>query len=612
VSGFFGILRQDGKPVSPQLLQAISDKMAFRAPHGHNVWQRGNLGSCFALMRTGPAKQAPQQPVTWCQRFSLWGDIRLDAREELCAQLADNDQIDPANVSDEALILRAWAKWGASSLERVIGDFSFAIWDEKEKVLWCARDFIGARPFFYAQAGGVFCFSNTLQVLRVVPEISGELDESFVADYLLDGWNPDLWSTIYRDIKRLPAGHLLKVVENDDVTLRRFRKLAIEEPLRFQRAEEYVEPYRDLLVKAVRDRLPSGAASLYLSGGLDSGLVCGLAGQVAAQRGQKEKLKAFTLSWNAFFQDAEPAFARITSQHLGLAQITLDGQTTQLFEAAEDPYELPPEPDDEMFFARTRRDLLSIAAHSNVVLSGEGGDEILDGQSWPYLVKLWQEQKWEEIIRDFGGYLMTHKSIPPLRAGIRSSFLKFIKREDPFKDYPQWINESFCVKLNLKERWLQLRTSPQLKEHPWHPVAYRVLHSGFCARALEPDDAGWSRVNLESRAPLLDLRLLVFLLRLPSVPWCMKKELSRRSMQGLLPASILSRPKSPLRQNPVETLRNKQEWLSRLPKVAPPHLEVFVNWEKWCETLSDSKGSLKASILRPAVLFFWLKAVETR
>jgi len=250
VSGFFGVVRQDGKPVSQKVLDVVAEKMSFRGPDGQNVWRHENLGSCFALMRTGPAKQAAQQPVTWCNRFWLWGDVRLDAREELCAQLAGDEALDEANVTGEELLLRAWAKWGAGSLERVIGDFSFAIWDAKEQVLWCARDFIGARPFFYAYVKGVFCYSNTLQILRAVPEISSELDECFVGDFLLAGRNLDLWSTVYRDVKRLPAGHVLELA-GSDASIRRFRKLPIEQsgqPRRQVQAEccvlEFIWPRR--------------------------------------------------------------------------------------------------------------------------------------------------------------------------------------------------------------------------------------------------------------------------------------------------------------------------------------------------------------------------------
>ena len=202
--------------------------------------------------------------------------------------------------------------------------------------------------------------------------------------------------------------------------------------------------------------------------------------------------------------------------------------------------------------------------------------------------------------------------MPPLRAGMRQKIRRMARRGDPFQNYPQWINEDFSRRLNLPERWLQLQAPSQTKEHPLHPVAYDLLHRGICARALETEDAGWNGVNLESRAPLLDLRMLTFLLRLPPVPWCMNKELCRQAMQGVLPDVILSRRKTPLSRDPVEACCKNQAWIARLPKSAPSQMEVFVNWEKWCETLCDSKGSLKSAILRPASLFFWLKAVETR
>jgi asparagine synthase (glutamine-hydrolysing) len=157
-----------------------------------------------------------------------------------------------------------------------------------------------------------------------------------------------------------------------------------------------------------------------------------------------------------------------------------------------------------------------------------------------------------------------------------------------------------------------LNTPSQTNEHPLHAAAYDLLHSGICGRGSEVEDAGWNRVNLETRSPLLDLRMLAFLLRLPPVPWCMKKELCRRAMQDLLPQPILSRPKTPLKRNPVEVAGEiQQEWLACLPKSRAGRIESFVNWEKWCETLFASKGSFNSAILRPAGLFFWLKAVET-
>jgi hypothetical protein len=94
--------------------------------------------------------------------------------------------------------------------------------------------------FYYAHVGQVFCFSNTLRILRLVQEVSRELDESFLGDFLIKGWNVDPSRTVYRDIRRLPAGHLVNF-SNHTSNVRCFLKLPIEEPLQLKRPEEYLE-----------------------------------------------------------------------------------------------------------------------------------------------------------------------------------------------------------------------------------------------------------------------------------------------------------------------------------------------------------------------------------
>jgi asparagine synthase (glutamine-hydrolysing) len=611
VNGFFGIVRQDGKPIEERFLDAIAEQLSFRGPNGRNVWKQNHVGGCFTWMQTGPARQASQQPVNWRDRFWLWGDLRLDARNDLLQQLADDELATETNLTSETLLLRAWAKWGVACLERVIGDFSFVLWDAKEDILWCARDFVGPRPFYYSQTPEMFCFANTLHILRSVPEISDDLDESFLGDFLIEGWNVEPARTVYRDIKRLPAGHLLKL-SNRNISVRRFRKLPIEEPLHLKRPEEYLEAYRDLVKLAVSDRLPEGETSLYLSGGLDSSSVSAVASQIAAMRSQKHKLKAFTLSWNPYFDDPEPAFAKITAQHLGIAQEVLQEEDLKPFEGAESEEGRTPEPDDEIFFAQARRHYKRIAAHSSVVLAGDGGDDILTGQAWPYLVQLWQKREWREIAREFGGYFWTHKRIPPLRGGFRTRIRQLLRPEDSYAGYPEWLNDEFAKRVNLKQRWLDLKNRAKNVEHPLHPEAYEALHDGYWASVLEVEDAGWTRVRLETRAPLLDLRMLAFLLRLPPVPWCMNKELCRQAMRNALPHAVLTRPKTPLLGNPTKACGTEGDWIASLPRQGPGRIETFVNWSKWCETLSLSKGSLTWMILRPAGLFHWLKSVENR
>jgi asparagine synthase (glutamine-hydrolysing) len=164
----------------------------------------------------------------------------LDARQQLQQRLSLENFPGPPALTSEDLLLHAWAKWGPAALEHVIGDFSFALWDANEQNLWCARDFVGSRPFYYAHVGQVFCFSNTLRILRLVQEVSRELDESFLGDFLIAGWNVDPSRTVYRDIRRLPAGHLVNF-SNHTSNVRCFLKLPIEEPLQLKRPEEYLE-----------------------------------------------------------------------------------------------------------------------------------------------------------------------------------------------------------------------------------------------------------------------------------------------------------------------------------------------------------------------------------
>jgi asparagine synthase (glutamine-hydrolysing) len=496
VSGFFAMVREDGKPVEEAFLKKIAQAMSFRGPHGANFWSHGAMGGAFALMRTGPAPQAEYQPVTLDGTFCLWGDVRLDAREDLQKLLgSDGGPANAAAETSEQLLLRAWHRWGADALDKVIGDFSFAVWDQREHTMWCARDFVGARPLYYAYANGVFCFSNTLDIVRHVPEVSAELNELFIADFLLDDFSLDPVATVYRDVRRLPAGHILKFAEQR-LEVRRFRKLPIEEPLYLKSSEEYIEVYLDLLRTAIRDRLPSGPIALYLSGGLDSSSVCAITTQLAPT---KDNLKAFTFSWEPFVKDLESPVAKLTADHLGIGHEILCEPDARLFEGAITEESRTPEPFSNLLFKAEQKMHRRITAHSNVVLSGDGGDNVLVGQSWPYLRELWKRGDWSRIVSVFGGYLGTHGRLPPLRGGFRSKFGRLLKRQNPPADFPEWLDHGFCSRLNLKQRWVELKNRRAEFEHPFHPIAYDGLQSGYWAEVLETEDAGWLKVNLETR-----------------------------------------------------------------------------------------------------------------
>jgi asparagine synthase (glutamine-hydrolysing) len=560
MSGYFGIVRTDGAAVEEDFLKEIAHGLQFRGPDGRHIHAKDGVGFSFALRDLGTFRQVRRQPVQLGGRFWLIGEVRLDARGELLAELQQKGQQVGAESSDEELVLSAWNVWGEPCLSRLLGDFSFGLWDAEERSLCCARDFTGTKPLFYARTPGAFCFTNTLQALQCVPEISRELDDLFVLDFLVEGMSRDPERTVWRDIRRLTAGHLLRL-SSSALDPARFQQLPVEDPLLFKHRNEYLEGFRERLQIAVADRLPQGKCALYLSRGLDSASVSAMAVKVASLEGTSQNLKAFTVSWRALMDDPEPEFAKFTARHLGLSHDILQPDAMP-YEGAETA---TPEPTAEVFFGYACQILRAVAAHSCVVLSGDGGDNVLEGEAWPYFQYLRGRGEWTGITRTFSGYVLAHGRIPPMRAGVRSWFRRRFHPQKAIDGVPAWLNGEFSnrVRVQLEDRKTRKESLPV---HPVHPAAYRSLHSGYWPAVLEEEDATWTGILLETRAPFLDLRLLRFLLRLPPVPWCMNKELTRRGMKGFLPVEILKRRKTPLPQDVLTAYQAKAKWCPKIPQ----------------------------------------------
>ena len=604
MSGFFGTVRTDGVAVESRFLDQVAERLRFRGPDGGQTWAKDALGTCFAYLETGTGHQSQSQPVRLGERYTFLGEVRLDARKQLIRELMEKQQPAAREVSDEELLLLAWNVWGEGTLAKLLGDFSFALWDRSQQSLFCARDFAGARPFFYAWHDGVFSFSNTLNVLRLAPGISDALDNVYVRDFLLNGISSDPTRTVWRDVRRLPAGHQL-VLCGGQIQVRRFLSLPIEEPLRLKRAADYLENYRELLGQAVGDRLPEGKVSFFLSGGLDSGSVCATASRIARESGDSPVLKAFTISWRPLFDDPEPEFAKSTARHLGLAHDILEEgfiRPDERHAAA-----ISPEPTAELFLDRDHRFFQTISTHARVVLSGDGGDDVLSGQSWPYLKHLYERGEWTDILKSFGGYLTSRGRFPPLRGGFRNKLRHLFGAQDAPEQAPVWLNDEFRERSREAS---EARFKEPIEAHPLHPNAFRGLHSGYWASVHETEDAGCTGVTLETRAPLLDLRILRFLLRLPPVPWCINKELTRRAMKGGLPDKVLVRPKSPLLEDPLQASWQKGEWGANPEKNPPKMIHEFVKWEDWLATSDGSRGYFSYEYLYPLSFSLWLKAIE--
>src|ERR1700683_2909690 len=231
------MLRLDGAPVDQKLLQSMTAALAFRGPDAQRVWSAGEVGLGHALLRTTDEAGRESQPVTFDNEVWCASDVRLDARTALVEELRRNGRAAEIAAPDVELLLHAYPCWGENLLEHITGDFSFAIWDGRRKSLFCANDHFAVRPFYYARTRDCFVFSNTLDCVRVHPDVSAQLNELAIADFLLVGLNWDPSTTSFEDIRRLPPAHQLTCT-NGEISARRYWSFPVEEPLRYKRNED--------------------------------------------------------------------------------------------------------------------------------------------------------------------------------------------------------------------------------------------------------------------------------------------------------------------------------------------------------------------------------------
>lgn len=608
MSGFAGMISLNGAPPDRALLERMAARLAFRGPDGTHITTQPGAGFCFTFLRTGPAPQCPSQPCSLDGRVWLLGDVRLDGRDDVRRKLEQHGDTLATDATDEELVLRVWQRWGEDGIAELIGDYAFALWDAEARVLRCWRDLMGARPFFYAQAGGWFYFSNTLDTVRRAPGMSPGLDHDFIRDFLVDGWNSDGARTAFRQISRLPSGHILRH-SAEVLEVRRYTSLPLQDPLWLKREDDYVEHFRYLLEEAVLDRLPRSTAAIFLSGGMDSTSIAAIALHSAKKRHVPLQLHAFTADCRPLFDDPEPPLAIRLANHLNIPIEILSHARWLPFQGWKEGRVTMPEPCWEPYWAFYRDASMRISSRARVVLNGYGGDGILTGQTWPYLISMCRQGRVAKLGMDFAKYFLRHRRFPPLRGGFRSGIRRLWPNNRANQEYPEWLSPAFQCDSCLPNRSTQEHV-PRQNTHPWYPNAWATLDGEYWASTQECEDSAWTGAPTESRAPLLDVRIQTFLLRVPPVPLCIDKQLLRRAMEGLLPDEIRSRPKTPLLGDPLRSQINRGQW-SPLPLPHPVGATAeFVDFRKLSERLKDAEISSSSRELRPLLLHYWLAEVE--
>ena len=544
MSGIAGIVNLDGEPIDCRLLTGMMEEIAFRGPDARNTW--AGEGACLGhtLLRTTNESRDEHQPLSLDGKVWIVADARIDAREELAAVLRAYGQDVDVAVPDVELILFAWSVWRENCVEHLLGDFAFAIWDARERRLFCARDQMGVRQLYYAQVGQTVIFSNTLNCIRRHPGVSCRLNDLAIADFLLFDANQDPSATAFADIQRIPSAHSAMWGENG-LQFRTYWTFPIDDPVFYSRQQDYVVHFRELLRTAVGDRLRVGRVGVLMSGGLDSSSLAATALDLVRNRSANDAVRAFTV---AHPHDLERHYAEMVATGLGIP-IEFDDNVAGIDPAWYRQSLHTPEPmpwPNSLAWDRAYHQ--HIASHSRVLFYGEGPDNALCYEWRPYVSHLFRRRCFGRIIHDLFSHVLIHRQIP-IRA-LLQPLMPNRHKDYPQPIYPEWLNRDFENRFQLRARWETFRSAAAIVDsHPVRPDGYRSLALRSWQQLFNGFDAENTQACLEVRHPFLDLRLLRYLLRVPALPWCRSKYLIRRSMQGILPAPVLRRPKSPLFRN---------------------------------------------------------------
>lgn len=284
-------MRRDGQPASADVIASMSAAIAHRGVDASGVACDGPVGMAHRLSwSTAESRHERQTGARAIPRSHIVADARIDNRSDLSETLRIAE---PSQVSDAEVIVRAYERWGARCVEHLLGDFAFAIWDSRSRELFCARDPMGVKPFYYFESRDLFAFGSEARALFAVPEVPRAIDPLRIASFI-DGTICERTHTHYKSIRRLPAAHTLTVSAATSSQSQYWRPDP-ERELRLSSSGEYAEAFLEIFTDAVKVRAhsvhPVGAS---LSGGLDSSSITCVARQLRRADGSSA-LHTFSL-----------------------------------------------------------------------------------------------------------------------------------------------------------------------------------------------------------------------------------------------------------------------------------------------------------------------------
>jgi len=277
--GIAGLINLNGDPISPVLIQRMTDSISHRGPDGEGQWVEGNVGighRRLAIIELSPSGHQPMLSPDGRWILTYNGEI-YNFRELRSELEAKGHQF--RSTSDSEVVLHAIIEWGPDAIPRFNGMFAFALWDRYERKMLLARDRYGIKPLYYSFQGNRFAFASENKAIITHPQFRRVLNKAALVEYFTFQ-NIFTDQTFLSDIHMLPAGHwmLLDSSDRSKRTLHQYWDFDFREPEKPLSHAEYVEELDRLFVQAVQRQLVSDVEiGAYLSGGIDSGSITAVA-----------------------------------------------------------------------------------------------------------------------------------------------------------------------------------------------------------------------------------------------------------------------------------------------------------------------------------------------
>lgn len=611
MSGICGIVSFDDTPQPSGIFEGLNAATRRRGPDGHRERHLGNASFGFHKLAVNVLDRADQQPVHDANaNLLVVADIRLDNRRDVGHALGlAPGQL--ARTPDSGLAALAFARWGDACVDHLIGDYAIAVWDDRNQSLTLMCDPMGMRPLFHSRGPGWFAFSSDIGSLLSLPMVSGDLDETMIAAYVVleqGKYRPEM--TFYKGVRRVVSGSLLRVGRDGEQS-RSFWDPGQAPDVRLASDGEFAEALWEHIQRAVDDRLRTdGPVGLLLSGGHDSGAVAAAAVPVLRARGEK--------LYGISGVHADPE-----KQDSGDARPWVDA-LERYFEGGlvvRHVADFAPEvgfPDRDLTSARLHRPAVATSYRSRqlmseagnlgvkVLMTGNGGDQIVNRNGWPIFPDLLRRGEVRRLWREVRDYTKLARS-SPWRGLVSLALVPLLP--DPM--YHALARYRGNIPSN-RDKYNLLRDAPasgmgravngRLIRRPVGLRATMNFAINFIRQSLDLHcfaDDGVHR-GFKAVHPMMDVRLVTFCLGLPedqSLREGMPRFVLRNALRGRLPDDNVNRL-----HEQDDLISEVAEKLSREAVVALPRVKALMDIEALSSVvnLGEIKKRLERGQFGPA------------